>query len=1142
MESIPEPQASIPINPNGQIVGREADLAQLDQCLTTALSGERQLVFVTGEPGIGKTTLAALFVAAVSDRQDLWIGHGQCIEQYGAGEAYLPILEALNRLCQEPGGDRLIEVLRQHAPTWLIQLPSLVAEADREALQRQIQGTTQERMLREMAEALTVLTAEHGLVLVLEDLHWSDAATLELLAYLARRQEPAQLFIIGTYRTAEVQSGSHPLKGIVRELRVRSQCQELPLAPLETARVEEYLTNRLNGSSLPATFSETISTRTGGNPLFIVNLVDYLTHQQVLVEHEGQWLLREDELDTTVQEVPDSLRQLIEKQIEHADEQDQQVLEVASVVGAEFSVAATAAGLQAKLEEIEECCNRLSRRGQFLQAEGIEEWPDGTLGERYSFRHALYQDVLYDRVREVHRVRLHRRIGLRKEAAYGDRASDIAAELAVHFERGRDTPKAIQYLELAGQNALQRSAEAEAERYLQAALRKLASVPASPERDQQELSIQIKLGTALMALRSWSAPEVGEVYNRARTLCQQLGQTPQLFLVLVGLRLYHVVRAEFATAYEVSQQLLQLAQQEDDTVLLLEAHHSAGASIFFTGDYLRAKDHFEQALALYDPQQRDTYMLLYGQDPGISGLAYSALVLWALGYPDQARHKAEEALRLAHQFAHPFTLTSTLGFMMWLYQRYYDSPTVADIATEIGALSIEHGFVYWQANSTFGLGWELAQKEEYETGLVQMQQGLTGYTNTGAVTMTPWIRTLLADAYGRAGQATAGLPLIDEALAMLKQTGEYHVAAEVYRVKGELLLRQLRGTNPQSPTPNPYAEAEECFQQALDIARRQEAKSWELRTALSLGRLWQGQGKTDEAKQLLEDIYGWFTEGFETKDVQDTEALLKSLGSQVERTTRSEPAEALPQVSVALPAEKISPVPDPLPPMPPQAHTASASVLESPPETPPAAEQSASASIFHQDGDYWTVAFEGQTCRVKNVRGMHHLAQLLHNPNEEFHVLTLTGEAQPNTQPASLGAQRSGSDSNTEAFQQGFTDSGEVLDPEARAAYRTRMQELQTELEEAREFNDLDRAERIQEEVDFLSKELSLAVGLGGRARKTNSPAERARSTVTKSIKLAIKRIEKSHPTLGDYLANTIRTGTFCCYTPDPHVSLTWQG
>lgn len=380
-------------------------------------------------------------------------------------------------------------------------------------------------MLREIAEALEALTTEKPLVFAIEDLHGSDSSTLALLASLARRREPARLLVLGTYRPVEVLVGDHPLRGVKQELQLHDQCEEVVLDFLPEEAVKEYLTTRFSGHQFPPHLHQVIHHRTDGNPLFMVNVTNYLVSQGVIAMADGRWELKGDPGDLDVG-VPESLRQLIEQQLHRLSSEERETLEAASVAGPEFSAAAVAAGADSTVEETEQRCDALVRQEQFLQARGTAEWPDGIIAARYAFIHALYQEVLYARVQGARRVRLHQQIGEKEETAYGSAARKIAAELAVHFERSRDTWRAVRYLEYAGQNALRRSAHQEAIHQFTKGLTLLRLLPDTPRRMQQELSLQKALGSPLAAVQGYAAPEVEQVYNR-RTNCVSRSETPR---------------------------------------------------------------------------------------------------------------------------------------------------------------------------------------------------------------------------------------------------------------------------------------------------------------------------------------------------------------------------------------------------------------------------------------------------------------------------------------------------------------------------------------------------------------------------------------------------------------------------------------
>lgn len=413
------------------VVARETELMQLQQGLARTGEGERQLIFITGEAGIGKTTLADIFVEQLSEPSGICMGRGQCIEHYGIGEPYLPLLEALSRACRGPESTLLVDTMRQYAPSWLLQLPGIVPESELASLERRTRGVTRERMLRELAEAVEMFSAQQPFVLVLEDLHWSDGSTLDWLVYMARRRDPARLLILGTYRPVEAIIHAHPIHKAAQELQLQNRCSELVLDYLTEADVDTYLAQRFGNLSQRAQLTRALHWRTTGNPLFLSTLVDELVHQGGVHATANGWALT-DAADALMTGLPENLRQLLEQQLTQLDRHDRQLLEVASVAGIDFTAATVAAVTKDSETEVEARCATLARQRQFLQERGATAWPDGTVSACYGFIHALYQEVLYDRVTASQRIRWHREIAAHLEAAYGQQTHEIAAELAMH--------------------------------------------------------------------------------------------------------------------------------------------------------------------------------------------------------------------------------------------------------------------------------------------------------------------------------------------------------------------------------------------------------------------------------------------------------------------------------------------------------------------------------------------------------------------------------------------------------------------------------------------------------------------------------------------------------------------------------------
>ena len=873
------------------MVGREAELAQLHAWLEKTLQGERQLVFVTGEPGIGKTTVVEAFLEQVSTTHKLWTACGQCLEHYGAGEAYLPMLEALGRLCQQPTGRPLIALLHQYAPSWLAQMAWLLGSEEREKLAQQVIGATQARMLRELAQAIEALTVKRPLVLVLEDLQWSDYATLDLVRYLAQRPEPARLLMIGTYRTGNAQGNGHPLHTVKQELQVHGHSAELPLALLNPEAVGDYLAARFAAEPQlpPRELARLIHRRTEGNPLFMVNIVDDLVGHERISQSDGQWVLPGG-LEEMELEVPKNLRQTIEKRVERLSPEEQRILETASVAGAEFTAAAVAAGLGQETVAVEEACTRLVRREQFVQTRGVSEWSDGTVSARYGFIHALYQEVLYERIPAGKRSSLHQRIGEREERGYGSRTQEVAAELAMHFERGKDYRRAIQYRQHAANNAIQRSAYQEAMAHLTQGLKLLQALPDAPERTRQELMLCIALREPLFALKGESAPEVEQVYTRAWELCQQLEDPSLRVWVLLNLWGVHLIQGKLQSARELGEQAMSLAERVQDPKLFLRVHYALGITLFYLGKMTCARAHLEQEIILYDSHP-GPYSVI---NPKVGCLSYLAQILGYGGYPEQALKKSEEAL-VAQDLSHPYSLAFALFHAALIHWIRREAQATQERAEAAIALSEKYSFPLYLAGGTILRGWALAEQGQGEEGITQIRQGIDALQSLGAGLLQVVFPAMVAEACAKVGQVKEGLRAVARAVDAMDHTGEHFLEAEIHRLKGELLLRQEgKSGSPaaayrlgQKPIlslvegakgKNKYeTQAERCFQQALNVARGQEAKLLELRAATSLSRLWQQQGRRTEARELLAETYGWFNEGFDTTDLKAAKTLLAEL-------------------------------------------------------------------------------------------------------------------------------------------------------------------------------------------------------------------------------------------------------------------------
>lgn len=869
------------------LVGREPELRELLRWFAQACEGERRIVFVTGEPGIGKTTVVEAFLTQATATGPVRIGRGQCVEHYGAGEAYLPVLDALTRLCRVPEAEAVVQALARHAPTWLVQMPSLVGSGELRLLQRRAQAATRERMLRELTEAVEVLTLDAPVMLRLEDLHWSDVSTLDWLAFLGRRPERARLLVICTYRPAEVLAKEHPLKAVKDELQLHRLCQELALSPLDEAAVEEYLVRRFpvrtEHAATLRSLARPVRARSDGNALFMVNIADDLVARGVLVERERRWELGTPAETVTIN-VPADVRSMIERQFDRLDPVERHILEVASVAGTEFSAPAVAAGVSLGGVEVESVCTGLARREQFLRTSGMEEWADGTIAARYTFLHALYREVLYERVPPGRKAELHARVGLCLEAGYGEQSSEIAAALAMHFERGRDIDRAVRHLQQAGQNAVRRNAPKEAIVHIERAIGLLQALPALPRRAEQELALQIALGSQLMAIHGWGAPEVERAYARAHALGREVEDAPQLFPALWGLWLYYWGRGELAQARILGESLLGLAERAGDRALVLQAHHALWPTLLSQGKLREALDHSSRGIALYESEAHSALAPLYGNhDAGVCARYFGAWALALLGLPDRAAEMSRESVALAGQLGHPFSQVLALFFGAAVHQCRGEAPAVRERAEAAIGLAQTHGFSLVLAWATTLLGWAMAREGQVQDGIATIRRGAAAARANGSEQFQPYFLALLADACATAGWPADGLAAVAEALATAAKTGERFYEAELYRLKGELLWRSEHGEPAaafvREDTPGGPGSAEQCLLTAIEIAHRLGAGSLELRAVVSLSRVWREHGREADARRMLVDACGGFTEGLDTVDLREARALLDSMAT-----------------------------------------------------------------------------------------------------------------------------------------------------------------------------------------------------------------------------------------------------------------------
>jgi tetratricopeptide (TPR) repeat protein len=486
----------------------------------------------------------------------------------------------------------------------------------------------------------------------------------------------------------------------------------------------------------------------------------------------------------------------------------------------------------------------------------------------YIFNHALTQEVAYNSVLLERRKQLHEHVGHAIETIYTDSLDDHLAELAHHFSRSGNQVKAVEYLHLAGTQAMARGALPQAIRDFESALGLITAFPRGPERDALELQLLNPLGTTYIAVRGYAAPEVGPVFARARELCEKIGQPTQLFAVAWGNFAWHVVRGEMGLAMDLAREAIGLAERFDDPGIWMEALFLLGVTLFYRGDFIGALSQYEKALSRYDDRERTRlWASRVGEDAGITHRCYLSLALWQLGYPEQALRANQEMRKLASSIEHPFSLAYAQHHTSWLYHQL-GLPAETKASSEEGIqTATEQGFAMFHATGTLYKAAGVLLEGRPNEALPPLTRGLEAYRATGAGLALPYYLSILGDAYMQAGRAEDASDAIEEGLAIAERTDELCQKAELYRLKGELALR----------TGLQNGDAEEHFRRAIGTARLQLSKAWELRATTSLARLCKQRGRHEEARQMLSDVYGWFTEGFDTPDLKAAKSLLNEL-------------------------------------------------------------------------------------------------------------------------------------------------------------------------------------------------------------------------------------------------------------------------
>jgi len=847
----PPPAAITPL------VGREDEVGLLWSRWERANDGLGQVVLLSGEPGIGKSRLVRALKDRVQDeRHTRW--ECRCSTNFQDSALY-PMVDLFERALHfgrdESPREKLAKLEAALAHVGLVQPATLLVWAaflsiplpeDHLPLNLTPQGQKQ-KTFEAILALLLALAAEQPLLFIIEDLHWIDPSTLELLDFVVDHVAAASVLILLTARR-----DFRPSWG------ARAHVTHLTVNRIARRHTELLVERVAGGKSLPGEVLREVVTKTDGVPLFVEELTKMVLEAGLLRATGDRYELTGPLPPLAI---PATLRDSLMARLDRLSTV-KDVAQLGAALGRSFSYELLQAVTPMDEPALTQALARLVD-AELLYQRGLP--PSAT----YIFKHALIQETAYESMLKSRRQSLHERIAQTLAERFPEIAETQPELLAHHCTEAGLSAQAVERWLRAGQRAAERSANVEAMAHLNKGLDVVRALPDARDRAERELELRIALGPTLMATRGYAAPEVGQAYARARELCEQLGETARLGPVLWALWGFYLVRADLQAAEDLTAELLRLAHHGEDPALLVPAHRALGTHCHFVGDFVRAREHSTQGIALWNSERHRALPMLYAEHAGVVCRCFAAHHLWFLGYPDQALATIREALALAHQLEHPYSVVHALDFAAWLHlYRREDRLTQELVEAGIAFATEQQVAAFFLSHGTIFRGWALVEQGQADAGLAQIREGIAAYRQTGAMLEQPFWLAVQAEACWKAGRPADGLSLIGEALVEVQQRGWRFCEAELHRLRGELLRHHDIGNE---------QEAETCFRHAIDIAARQQAKSLELRAATSLSRLLQGQGKREEGRRVLAAVYGWFTEGFDTPDLKDARALVDAL-------------------------------------------------------------------------------------------------------------------------------------------------------------------------------------------------------------------------------------------------------------------------
>jgi serine/threonine protein kinase/tetratricopeptide (TPR) repeat protein len=853
------------VDPN--LVGRESEMADLMHEFDRAKRGKGRLIAISAEAGMGKTTLMDAFFRHLEESGEaVRIGRGRCSERLAGTEAYLPILEILDSLQHNEQLGSLSRLIRALAPSWYVQIiPASENDSSAARLAAETTGGSQERLKREISALIEEVSRMHPVILCLDDVHWADPSTTDLIAYLARRIQAVRLLIVTTSRPSELAQSRHPFLPTKLDLISRGLCREIVPTYLDIPAIEKYVALQFPEHAFPPGFAALIHERTEGSPLFMADVLRDLRRRQLVLQQDGRWVIA-GELSTLQEELPRSVMSLIQRKLEALDDADRRLLTAASVQGLDFDSAIVARALGLPEHDVEDRLDRLEREHALVRFVDEYECPDRSLTLRYRFAHHLYHNQISDSLRITRRVALSRAIADGLIARLAGK-TDNAADIAVILETARDNVRAAEYWNKAAQGAARLYAHAETARLAQRGLALLASEPDTPQRAAAELDLQMTYGLAIKTSQGYAMSAVGNAYARARELCRKVEDAARVVPVLIGLSAHHIVSGEIHTAFDISTEMLDLFQRLGDPHLQMIGEWSVGAALFHRGDLEEAHQRLERGLSLYDPEFHRPRVWQTGIEPGIFCRCEYSRTLTLRGFPEQGLAVVQQAVAEARSIDHPQPLAFALLFEIFAHLAMRSSREIQRTYDQLAVVCHAHGIaqeVQWAAPLC---GRAYIDLGDTRRGLRVIEEGLQVHTTSRSALLRPYYFVMFAEALMRSEYYDRAQRALDEAAESAEATGQHAYDAEHARMQAELI--SARDGSPE--------QADEHYRKALAIAQRQGARWLELRAARGYSHFLVSHQRQDEARDVLAPILGWLQEGRNALDYVYADALFKTL-------------------------------------------------------------------------------------------------------------------------------------------------------------------------------------------------------------------------------------------------------------------------